>query len=245
MKDDEADIEKIEAYLRGTLVGEDLEVFQRRRREDPEFDREVTDYVQIMGGIRTSGERNFMSQLKQWDGEIRQREGVKVIPIRMIMSVAASVLLLAMFGVYLFRNHKPDHEQLFRDSFAPYEDVISERSAKNDSEQRGMEMYNQKNYAEAIIQLKLAALVDPRNPALRCYLGIAYLAGGHADEAQPIFEEIVRGDHSLFKEVAEWNLAMTYLKLNQEALLKKTLLTIIGQKDHLFRAQAEELQAKL
>ena len=43
-------------------------------------------------------------------------------------------------------------------------------------------------------------------------------------EAKTIFEAMVHDDdHSLFKEVAEWNLAMTYLKLDNDTSLKKTL----------------------
>ena len=42
-------------------------------------------------------------------------------------------------------------------------------------------------------------------------------------------------------EVAEWNLALTYLKLDNDTSLKKTLDGIIQQKDHLYREQAEEL----
>jgi len=42
-------------------------------------------------------------------------------------------------------------------------------------------------------------------------------------------------------EDAEWNLALTYLKLNNYTSLKKTLEGIIQQKDHLDREQAKEL----
>lgn len=104
-----------------------------------------------------------------------------------------------------------------------------------------MELYDQKKYDEAIVQLKLAAIEDPDNPSLKCYLGIAYLAAGHAQEAKTIFEGMVREEHSLFKEIAEWNLAMTYLKLDNDTPLKKTLEGIVQQKDHLYREQAEEL----
>ena len=54
MKDDEEDIELIEAYLRGTLDDQALAAFQRRRHDDPEFDREVIDYSQIINQIRTT-----------------------------------------------------------------------------------------------------------------------------------------------------------------------------------------------
>jgi tetratricopeptide (TPR) repeat protein len=245
VKDEEEDIELIEAYLRGTLDGQALAAFQKRRQDDPEFDREVIDYSQIINQIQTTHEYNFMNKLKRWDSEIENRQEAKVIPLRTILSIAASVVLLAVFGVYLFRNSQPDHEQLFQEYFQPYENVISERSAKDNNQQRGMELYDQKKYDEAIIQLKLAVSEDSDNPSLKCYLGIAYLAGGHSQEAKTIFETMIHNDHQLFREVAEWNLALTYLKIDNEVLLKKTLEEIVRQNDHQYREQAADLLRQL
>ena len=241
MRDDEEDIELIEAYLRGSLDEQALAAFQKRRQDDADFDREVIDYSQIINGIRTTQERDFMSKLRHWEGEIENRKETKVVPLRTIFSIAASVVLVSLVGVYLFRNGQRDHEQLFQEYFQPYENVISERSGKNDNLQRGMELYDQKKYDEAIVELKLAAIEDPDNSSVRCYLGIAYLAAGRAQEAKTMFESIVHGDRSLIKEVAEWNLAMTYLKLDNEAAAKKILEEIIQQKDHLYLEQAGEL----
>ncbi len=56
---------------------------------------------------------------------------------------------------------------------------------------------------------------------------------------------MLHADHSLFKVVAEWNLAMTYLKLDDDTSLKKILEVIIQQKNHLYREQAEELLRKI
>jgi len=245
MKDDEKDIDLIEAYLRGTLDEQALAAFQKRRENDPEFDREVLDYSEIINQIRSNHEQDFMNKLRHWDNEIENRQEAKIIPFRRIFLIAASVLLLAIAGLYLFRNSQSDHEQLFQEYFQPYENVISERSGKNDNQQQGMELYDQKKYEEAIVQLKLAATEDSDNASLKCYLGIAYLATGHAQEAKSTFDEIVKKDHSLFKEVAEWNLAMTYLKLDDEGSLKKTLEGIIQQKDHQYYEQAKDLLKRL
>jgi len=108
-----------------------------------------------------------------------------------------------------------------------------------------MELYDRKKYEEAIVQLKLAATEDSDNASLKCYPGIAYLAAGHAQEAKTTFDAIVKNDHSLFKEVAEWNLAMTYLKFNDEASLKKTLEGIIQQNDHQCHEQPKDLLKRL
>jgi tetratricopeptide (TPR) repeat protein len=241
MRDDEEDIDLIEAYLKGTLDEQALAAFQKRRQEDADFDREVIDYSQIISGIRISQERDFMSKLRHWEGEIENRQEAKVISLRTMFSIAASVVLVSLVGVYLFRSGQSDHEQLFQEYFQPYENVISERTGKNDHQQRGMELYDQRKYDDAIAELKVAAIEDPDNSLLKCYLGIAYLAEDHAQEAKAIFGSMVPGDQSLTKEVAEWYLAMAYLKLDDEPSLKKTLEDILHQKDHLYREQAKEL----
>jgi tetratricopeptide (TPR) repeat protein len=245
MKDDEKDIDLIEAYLQGTLDDQALAAFQKRRQDDPEFDREVIDYSQIIGQIRSTHEQAFMNKLRHWDSEIENRQEAKVIPLRRIFLMAASVLLLAIAGLYVFRNSQSDHEQLFQEYFQPYDNVISERSGKNDNQQKGMELYDQKKYDEAIVQLKLAVAEDSDNPSLKCYLGIAYLATGQVTEAKMTFEAIAYNDHALFREVAEWNLAMIYLKLDDEGSLKKTLEAIIQQKDHQYYEQAKDLLSRL
>lgn len=247
MKDEEADIELIEAYLRGDLKGQALAAFQKRRQDDHEFDREVADYTQIINQIRTSNEKDFLNKVKGWENEIDHQEKVKVIPLRTIFSIAASVLVLAIAGVFVFWNSQADHEELFQEYFQPYENVISERSGENDHQQQGMELYDQKKYDEAIIQLRLAAAEDSDDPLLQCYLGIAYLATGNAQQAKTIFESMIQihDGQSLFKEVAEWNLAMTYLKLDDEALAKETLTGIVQQKGHLYSDKAADLLRKL
>jgi hypothetical protein len=88
---------------------------------------------------------------------------------------------------------------------------------------------------------RLLVRCAPDNTSLKCYLGIAYLAGGYTQEAKTIFEGMVHEDTRSSKEVAEWNLAMTYLKLDDGTSLKKTLEGIIQQKDHQHGEQAEEL----
>jgi len=245
MKVDEEDIELIEAYMRGDLDEQALASFQKRRQDDPEFDQQVTDCTRIIKQIQSSNEKEFMHKLRGWDTEIDSRPKLKILTVRTIFSIAASVLIIALAGVYMFRNNEATREQLFQEYFQPYENVIAERSGENDSQQAAMELYDQQKYDEAIIELNLASGKDPDNTALKCYLGIAYLAVNDTQKSKAIFEALALGGPSLFKEVAEWNLAMTYLKLDDEKPLNRTLEGIIQQKNHLFREQASELQGRL
>ena len=80
--------------------------------------------------------------------------------------------------------------------------------------------------------MRLANITSKTNPA-------------NVKEAKTTFEEIVKNDHVLFKEVAEWNLAMAYLKLDDEGSLKKTLEGIIQKKDHQYFEQANDLLKRL
>jgi tetratricopeptide (TPR) repeat protein len=245
---EEENIDLIDAYVKGELAGSDLADFEAKRANNPSFDHEVTDYVLIMKEIRASQENAFVDKLKGWENEIEASgEHVKVIPIRRILSMAATLLLLALAGGYLLWNHlgQPDHDALFAQYFQPYDDVISERSTDEGAKEQGMNFYNQSKYREAIPFLEKVIAEHPDDTAVACYLGIAYLADNRLTKARDVFENLGQGSPGLFKEVAEWNLALIHLKMNQEVLLKEELQLIMSKKDHLYAEKAEELYKQL
>lgn len=241
MNQDEKNIDLIDAYVRGELKGVELSEFESRRLHDVEFDKEVKDYLLIIKGVRWSQEEAFVNKLKDWEGEIDQKgNSTKVIPIKRFFSIAAAVLVLAVAGGYFYWSSR-NNDTLFDQYFQPYADAISSRSDSQNSCEQAMAFYNQKEYDKAITYLSKCTEERPGDPAARCYLGIAYLANDRPNDAKVTFEKIARSEPGLFKEVAEWNLALTYLKLNETDSAKAMLQGIVKQKNHVFAETADEL----
>jgi tetratricopeptide (TPR) repeat protein len=243
MKEEEKDIELIEAYLKGELTGSALQEFELRRTSDPSFASDVKDYALIMKEIEASGQRSFIDKMKAWEDQVASKEKeTKVIPIRRLLSMAASLLIIAVAGGYIiFKSLPSGNAELFDQYFEPYGDVISQRSAEESPFQKGMNFYNQGKYFEAIKYLEEAWENNEDDPSVKCYLGISYLADDKTQKAKEIFESLVKSEPGLYREVAEWNLALVYLKTNEISDLEKQLNIITQQKDHMYFKQAISL----
>lgn len=247
MEAEDNNIELIEAYVKGELSPAELDDFNRRRSSDPLFEQEVIDYLLIIKEIRSSQELAFAEKLKLWESNITA--GVterKVIPIRRIVAIAASVLILAVVGYSIFKiSPGKDHQELFALHFIPYKDVISERSGGSDLLQQGMDRYNRKAYAEAISYLEKYLDKRPGEHAVECYLGISYLANNNLEQAEGFLENVARQDGGLYKEIAQWNLVLIALKRGDDGSVKKELREILDQKDHLYAEEARALRQDL
>lgn len=248
MEQDEKNIDLIEAFAKGELSESDLADFERKRATDADFASEVADYLLIINEIRTGEQRAFHHKLKGWENEIEGQESKgKVIPIRRILSIAATLLIVALAGGYAIFKNLPVHvnDELFAKYFQPYDDVITERSAEESPLQQGMNLYNQGKYAMAIPYFEAFLKEKPTEAAAQLYLGISYLADNKTDSAKDLFENLIRNDRGLYKEIAEWNMALIYLKSNDIEALKKSLQQIIAQKDHSYAAEAASLNEDL
>lgn len=247
MNMDEKNIELIESFYKGNLRGEELRAFNQKRREDRSFDQEVEDYLLIFESIKNEGEREFLNNLKNWENEISQKQETPVYNINRILAVAATVLVLIIPLTYWWISEQSsvNSNDLFVAYFQPYDDVVSERSNEVDDFQVGMSAYNNNNYEQAIKHLKLVREQDSNKNAANLYLGIAYLANNQPDDAEQLFSLLKNSDDGLYKEVAEWNLVLTYLKKDKTDLLEKELNNILRRKSHLFKKDAERLKNDL
>jgi hypothetical protein len=247
MEEDEKNIELIEAFLKGDLAGAELADFEMRRKADPDFDQQVTDYTLIMKEIRSTQELAFLDKLSTWEKgiEATEKKG-KVVPMGWILSIAATVSVLAIVTFVIFNEFSGENtEQLFVTYFQPYKDVISERSLDAGSLQEGMNLYNGGNYRQAIPQLRNYLSEKPGDVAAQCYLATSYLASDSVGRAKQMFESLIRDDDGLYKEIAQWNLTLIYLKENETELFTSALNDILNQKNHLYASEAASLSSKL
>lgn len=244
MRNDEEDIELIEAYMKGALEGNALLEFEQRRATDPAFDADVVEYLLIMREVRASGERGFLEGLKEWEKELVSKErNLKVVPMWRNWSIAASLALLLAAGTFWVVKYRSSmsHEELFQEYFTPYEDVISSRSDDQGELQTGMRLYVAKRYADAIPHLRNAKTNQPGDWSVPCYLGIAYLANNDPASARSEFESLVKEGSGLYREIGQWNLALTYLRLKESKLAREQLRQIADEHGHVFATQAREL----
>ena len=236
----------IQDYLAHSLKGDELKYFEDQIRRDPELAAEVTAYQELELGLHGIGAEHLAAETSQWESEYRQSqtsEG-KVVPFRPYYAVAAAVtLLLLLGGILLFWNPNPELGELYAQHYAPYEDMILDRSeASEGTEQlliQGMEAYNRQEYPLAERHLQEYLAQSPEQYGAALYLGIAQLETNQLEAAEASFR---RASQDIkFEQQAQWYLSLLYLKSEQMTKVRTALQAIADNAQHYKHREASTL----
>lgn len=246
MEQEEKDITLIEDFYKGNLSEKAILAFEDRRKNDPDFDEKVEDYLLIFGEVEDKGVHDFMTTLKEWEADHAPKAESR--ELQPYLKYAAIIFLLILpLGLWWFgQSSSPSNTELYIAYFEPYEDVITTRSGSQDSLLMiGMTAYNSKNYDDAIPPLSSFVKQNVNSFAGMTYLAICYLETDKASKAIPLLENTNQNAEGLFQEVAEWYLALAYLKEGKFQSSKGILTNIQNQEDHLYFDQAKILLEKI
>ena len=249
---DERELQQIEQYLNGTLATAEASAFAEKLKKDPDFAQKVSEYQNLLTGIEEFGQDEFLGKVRSWETALAATEKnteTKTLPLKQYFARAAVVLLVLLpLGYWMFLQNTPSstNDELFALYFEPYHDVITPRSPEaGELLSQGMEYYNSGNYEEAITYLEKYLAGDTDKPAVDFYLGMSYLATHQTAKAIQSFKKVIAHGDSVFVEIAEWNLALAYLKEKDEVNLKRQLQSIISMPNHPYHARAIELDKQI
>jgi tetratricopeptide (TPR) repeat protein len=99
--------ERIEAYLSGNLSGKDLEVFEMEMKSDPKLAEEVAMQQEVFEAVKDKEARAFRKTLEDIrDKRARNISAVrkKSISLGRILAIAASILVIAVAGIWLWNT---------------------------------------------------------------------------------------------------------------------------------------------
>ena len=109
----------IEAYLDGTLSGDELSAFEQRLKSEPDLADEVQLHRKLQNEFGDAQKRLLKSKLDTLREEFMQKdeEVAKVVPInrrnnfRILMSIAAGILVL-VFAIWFFFFKTPEKREI-------------------------------------------------------------------------------------------------------------------------------------
>jgi tetratricopeptide (TPR) repeat protein len=165
--------------------------------------------------------------------------------------IVSGIIILAILGVigFFFFNNPNTKLNLFTENFKPLPDVIINRAEEeNDLLTIGMAAYSHQDYIVAALHLEQfvnrenSSETNKRNAFI--YIGVAHLAIGNVNTAIQKFDKITQ-ENPLFRESAEWYLALTYLKKGNFENCEKQLKIIQSNPQHQYRLEAEKLLKKV
>ncbi len=243
--------ENIDRYLDGTLERTELEAFEQALQEDQQLSREVEIQRELRRGIRNRGNDLLKDRLRKIHTEeiTSNQEGVdkkekkgRVVALRwpMLGAVAAVLLLIAVFVLF---PGQQSPEELFAQNYEPYEISLVQRGEDADALAKADEDYRSGNYQTAITSLETLLQNQPANAKLHLVLGICYLETDQLQQARDHFGLAL--NNGLYKDKAQWYLALSYLKEGKIQLARSYLEPLREDQNSIYREKAAQLLKKI
>lgn len=259
----------IHEYLKGTLKGEALVIFENRLQQDTAFTQRVEKEQVLLMGLKKAGQNQLKDKLAKIQEGLAEKgffeekkeettnptESAKVVSIfkRRNLAIAASLLILVLAYFNYSNSASVDIDQIFANHF-PYQDKISE-SIKDEISEIGytasdkavqeqllaaLASYNQQKYKEAIPLFNEILVQQPNQLYAKIYLGQSHLNLKNWTEATQLLQPLGENMDFPLRADALWGTAFSLLKQEKNQAAKSSLQQI-SQFENPYQAAAIEL----
>lgn len=230
MNHDKMRLEQIEHFLQDELNDAERTEMEKLLHEDDEFRKAFEEYQLLVEGIKYAGRNSLMDTFKSIE-ERNYRNKPAQKPVRSLrkyyIGLAASIalLLISYMGVERFYFKTP--EKVAASFFEPYPVLVGGTTRSADEERSSLELAMQLFETEKFVDaIKILERLDTENQELvNFYLANAYQATGAYNRSITVYRQII-DENGVFKEQAEWYLALAYLSTEQLDLAKDQLVSI-------------------
>lgn len=240
--------EKIDQYLSNRLSEGERSNFEAEIAANEDLRKEVALQKMLAAGITAGGNRRLKARLQAMHDEATEEDeksATKVVQMRprRWLAIAASVAIMAM-AVWWIMAQPADNQALFADYYEPYTTNLTTRDMSSDDILAQIEtLYNAGKYEEAIPVIETALSQNPANAKLSLAAGVAHLELNNLEKAAFYFKRAAANE--LLQEVADWYLALTYLKQDRVEETKQLLEKIKETASPHYQAKATDLLEKL
>lgn len=252
-------LEKIIKYLDGEVIGEEKISLENEIAQDPQMLKVVAVVKEVDQIVGDEDLVNFITKIDQIRSDFHLNpDKYNIISdhasitnsnswiFNKKLAIAASIIIIAILSSIVFYTSKPLNEKLFNQYYTAYDASVITRSDNTTTDDLivAIQLYDKKQYNEAIIKFDKILKIDHNNTAARFFISVSYMETKAFEKAIENLNQVIANHDTAFLEHAEWYLALCYIKTNQLKEAKK----IIGQikaGDSYYRAQASDLMAKL
>ena len=235
----------IELYLKGQLSDPQKEDFERQLSEDAQLREEVEAFRVAREVIEEGIASQLRSNFKAWDSE--SKKPAKVISIRRVFAVAASVAILIVAIGFWQAQQNYSHEALAANF---YDDTNTTTRAIGDNENildEALKNYQETNYSQVVEALRNIPDSNTYYLDAQMLLAQSYYQLNDLEAASTITHQLQDSNISSTQEQAEWLLLIIYLKEGKqnENNFKELLQSIVDNPSHTYYPKAQQLQKKL
>lgn len=260
----------IEAYLLGTLDGDELAGFEQMMRSDPELAERVRIMAEVSGMLDENswhvGEFDrdnpkakeyfeFFNENRNKD-YLQELEKISVNPktgkmnFKSILGLAG-VAAIVVVGIILFNRKNqetPDHSQLYAE-YASLDEVPSftVRGA-TDSIINLIELQFQAKNFEDVNTLVVEhedEFDEDQKSLMNIYQGISYGERGMYDQAYDVLDNTELFDNSIYSQMAEWYLGLALMKGDSDKRAKEIFMDIASNDNHYKQSEAKQILKRM
>ena len=237
-------LEYIDDFFKGELDAEQLELFEKRVMEDPDFANELAFYLSsvhtLRQGITKERKDHFRTLLSN-----ESKPELRTIRLWPHMTAAAAIVLI-LIGVYFFYPNRSPNEiaQSYIDKNLSTLSVMM--NSTEDSVQRGVRLYNEHKFSEASQTFERILENNPGEYKVMEYAGIVSLRLENYDNALIHFEKLSKATQ-LYANSGNFYTSLTLMKRNRPGDVQqaKALLTRIVEEHSANEQAARELLKQL
>lgn len=231
--------ELIERYIEGNLSSNELQDFETRREHDPSFRKSVEYHLSIRKVITEENRAEFKDTLRK----LEATKSTAKHSSRTWWAVAAT-LLLAVSSYFIWLQGTPSPEKLFAKNFEPYRNIVQpvvRGEVSEDLKTKAFVAYETGDFSKAA--LLFSELFEEENePYALFYEANAQLATDNNAKAISLLTQYLESPRKL-TNIAQWYLALAYLKEGNMIEVKERLQKIIDTKTHGHSEATEILEA--
>jgi tetratricopeptide (TPR) repeat protein len=224
-------------YLDSELSTEQKLQVETELKNNNSMQQELQNLILAKDAVQTYGVKQKVATIhKEMMGEMATakkapKPGLVRSIARTSMRIAASLLIVTLgLGIYQYATISLD--KLFAENYQPYTLNITRGVADTDAMEKA---YQQKDYAGVINQFtSLPATAQKEN----FFAGQSYLASNNYAKAVECFKKVaalnVAESKNIFKDDAEYYLALSYLKNNEFRFAYPIFINIHNNAKHLY-----------
>ena len=229
--------EKLVQYLDGELTGTEKEVLEQQLAADKNLNEELENLIATREAVKIFGLQQKVAGIHQQMMKEMQSPVKKMSPARRILrySIAAAASVVLILGSIIGYNfYKLSSTKVFSSNCHSYE-LSTLRDNDSQLVSPVEKAYREKDYKKAIDLISQYSSIPVKETFLAA---MSYVETGNNAKAIDEFKKVIAENESaktyLFKEEAEYNLALVYIRNKDYDFALYLLRSIKENPDHLY-----------
>lgn len=242
--------EQIEAYLSGDLPEKEVAAFESKIAADPSLKREVDKHKLSHQSLEILIEDSLREELKKLRLEESQSESkgrvVSMRRMRVMWAAAAVIVALIGFVTFQWAGQTYSNNGLMASNYETVQADDIRFSGSQNVLNAAFVAFEQGEYNNVATMLDTVSSQNDYFGEAQYILGHTYLQQENYTEAQQAFQNTIDTEHPRLMQKAEWNVVLTYLKMeDMGAEFEGLLEQIASDSGHSYNSAAQELKKDL